>query len=78
MAQNPRKKDEIGNGPSMRTSISIEKEQAREKEHPSNEVEREAQQIDAEAENVPRADGGKDAWLFLASTFIVEAMIWGL
>ena len=26
---------------------------------------------------VPRADGGKDAWLFLAGCFIFEALIWG-
>ncbi|TGO36680.1 hypothetical protein BHYA_0117g00030 [Botrytis hyacinthi] len=28
-------------------------------------------------ENVPRADGGKDAWLFLAACFLFEALIWG-
>ncbi|TGO65987.1 hypothetical protein BOTNAR_0071g00240 [Botryotinia narcissicola] len=27
--------------------------------------------------NVPRADGGKDAWLFLAACFVFEALIWG-
>ncbi|KAF7925009.1 uncharacterized protein EAE98_007097 [Botrytis deweyae] len=27
--------------------------------------------------NVPRADGGKDAWLFLAACFLFEALIWG-
>ncbi|KAF7891267.1 uncharacterized protein EAF02_001592 [Botrytis sinoallii] len=27
--------------------------------------------------NVPRADGGKDAWLFLAAHFLFEALIWG-
>jgi hypothetical protein len=26
---------------------------------------------------VPQADGGKDAWLFLASCFTLEALIWG-
>lgn len=25
----------------------------------------------------PRADGGRDAWLFLAGCFIFEALIWG-
>lgn len=31
-----------------------------------------------EAESsVPRADGGKDAWLFLAACFVVEALVWG-
>lgn len=27
--------------------------------------------------SLPRADGGKDAWLFLAACFIVEALVWG-
>lgn len=27
--------------------------------------------------SLPRADGGKDAWLFLASAFILEALVWG-
>lgn len=27
--------------------------------------------------NVPRADGGRDAWLFLAACFLFEALIWG-
>lgn len=27
--------------------------------------------------SLPRADGGKDAWLFLAAGFVVEAMVWG-
>lgn len=26
---------------------------------------------------VPRADGGKEAWLFLAACFVVEALVWG-
>ncbi|KAJ9296497.1 hypothetical protein DTO271G3_5195 [Paecilomyces variotii] len=26
---------------------------------------------------LPRADGGKDAWLFLAACFMIEALIWG-
>lgn len=26
---------------------------------------------------LPPADGGKDAWLFLAAGFVVEAMVWG-
>jgi hypothetical protein len=28
--------------------------------------------------SLPRADGGKEAWLFLAACFIVEALVWGL
>ncbi|KAK3671385.1 hypothetical protein LTR78_008663 [Recurvomyces mirabilis] len=27
-------------------------------------------------QSLPRADGGKDAWLFLASCFVLEALIW--
>jgi len=27
--------------------------------------------------SLPPADGGKDAWLFLASCFMLEALIWG-
>lgn len=28
--------------------------------------------------SLPRADGGKDAWLFLAGCFFVEALVWGV
>lgn len=28
-------------------------------------------------DDLPRADGGKDAWLFLAACFVFEALIWG-
>ncbi|TAQ87516.1 hypothetical protein B7494_g4177 [Chlorociboria aeruginascens] len=27
--------------------------------------------------NLPRADGGKDAWLFLAGCFVLEGIVWG-
>jgi hypothetical protein len=27
--------------------------------------------------SLPQADGGKDAWLFLAAAFFVEALVWG-
>jgi hypothetical protein len=27
--------------------------------------------------SLPRPDGGKDAWLFLAACFVVEALVWG-
>lgn len=27
--------------------------------------------------SLPRADGGKDAWLVLAGCFILEALVWG-
>lgn len=30
-----------------------------------------------EGHSLPPTDGGKDAWLFLFSCFMLEAMIWG-
>ena len=27
--------------------------------------------------SLPPADGGRDAWLFLAACFVVEALVWG-
>ena len=27
--------------------------------------------------SLPPVDGGKDAWLFLAASFFVEALVWG-
>ncbi|KAJ4125906.1 hypothetical protein NW765_001681 [Fusarium oxysporum] len=30
-----------------------------------------------EASSLPPVDGGKDAWLFLAASFMVEALTWG-
>jgi len=27
--------------------------------------------------SLPQTDGGKDAWLFLAACFVVEALVWG-
>jgi hypothetical protein len=27
--------------------------------------------------SLPRADGGKQAWLFLAGCFFIEALVWG-
>lgn len=27
--------------------------------------------------SLPPADGGKDAWLYLAAAFVVEALTWG-
>lgn len=40
----------------------------------SNQLE---QQSDRPEFSLPRADGGKDAWLFLAACFVVEALVWG-
>ncbi len=28
--------------------------------------------------SLPQADGGKDAWLFLAAGFVIEALVWGM
>jgi hypothetical protein len=28
--------------------------------------------------SLPRADGGKEAWFFLAGCFIFEALVWGM
>jgi hypothetical protein len=27
--------------------------------------------------SLPQADSGRDAWLFLAACFVVEALVWG-
>ena len=32
---------------------------------------------DSHARTLPRADGGKDAWLVLAGCFVLEALVWG-
>jgi hypothetical protein len=47
---------------------------------PSNQEETENQRLDEQHGpefSLPQADGGKDAWLFLAACFIVEALVWG-
>ena len=31
-----------------------------------------------EMPGLPRVDGGKDAWLFLAACFMIEALVWGM
>lgn len=28
--------------------------------------------------SLPEADGGKEAWLFLAACFMIEALVWGM
>jgi len=33
--------------------------------------------LEREAVSLPPMDGGKDAWLFLAAVFVVEALVWG-
>ena len=34
-------------------------------------------QGDHSPQQLPPVDGGKDAWLFLAASFVVEALVWG-
>lgn len=31
-----------------------------------------------DAQSLPRADGGKDAWLFLMGGFMIESLVWGM
>ncbi|KAB8293952.1 hypothetical protein EYC80_009424 [Monilinia laxa] len=37
----------------------------------------EGESANTEGGNVPKADEGRDAWLFLAACFVFEALIWG-
>lgn len=30
-----------------------------------------------EMPSLPQVDGGKDAWMFLAACFMIEALVWG-
>lgn len=36
-----------------------------------------SQEHEAREEHLPRPDGGTRAWLFLAGSFMIEALIWG-
>lgn len=33
--------------------------------------------MEHEMPSLPPVDGGKDAWLFLAACFMIEALVWG-
>jgi hypothetical protein len=60
----------------MNTSTDIALGELRERHAESGDVSREQEQV----ELVPapkRADGGKDAWLFLAAGTVIEALVWG-
>lgn len=35
-------------------------------------------QAEHEQVSLPRVDGGRRAWLFLAGSFMIEALIWGI
>lgn len=43
----------------------------------SIERENEGLTIDIYHGSVPKTDGGKNAWLFLAGCFVLEALVWG-
>jgi hypothetical protein len=32
---------------------------------------------DLQTRSLPRADGGKDAWLVLSGCFVLEVLVWG-
>lgn len=34
--------------------------------------------MEHEMPSLPPVDGGKDAWLFLAACFMIEALVWGM
>ena len=34
-------------------------------------------EANTQSQTLPRADGGKDAWLALAGCFILEGLVWG-
>lgn len=34
-------------------------------------------QGEGNSQQLPPVDGGKDAWLFLAASFVIEALVWG-
>jgi len=55
------------------TSIELRRDMAHE-EGPSSDLEL---TVTNEFSSLPPVDGGKDAWLFLAASFMVEALIWG-
>lgn len=43
-------------------------------DHPGERLEEE---LSHQEFSLPRADSGKDAWLFLAAGFVIEALVWG-
>lgn len=45
---------------------------------PESRVEDGSAAMGIEMPGLPRVDGGKDAWLFLAASFMIEALVWGM
>lgn len=43
----------------------------------TSEFELESSTGERSLQELPPVDGGKDAWLFLAAAFVVEALVWG-
>jgi len=63
----------------MTKTITLDsiRERAEEQEIEARSWEDTGQSGEAEAVALPRADGGKDAWMFLAACFTIEALVWG-
>lgn len=61
-----------GQSPSLIPSQSQADENAWQAEEQGIDGNHEREQL-----NLPRADGGKDAWLFLCGCFMIEALVWG-
>ncbi|KAJ4263449.1 hypothetical protein NW762_006268 [Fusarium torreyae] len=59
------------------TSIELRQENVREEGYTSSQVEGLDLTPSHEVSSLPPVDGGKDAWLFLAASFMVEALTWG-
>jgi hypothetical protein len=79
----------VQQGDSYRRSVSpsdasqhvISTEVSRSQSQNDNEAWRTEENLPAdvgiEQVNLPRADGGLEAWLFLAGCFTIEALVWG-
>lgn len=60
----------------MNSSSDIALGELRERHVESGDAPREQEQA-ALIDTPRRADGGKDAWLFLAAGTVIEALVWG-
>jgi hypothetical protein len=73
----PRKPPSIGIVTVMsQTSIELRQDPGREEGFASSGLDLTSTH-ENEASSLPPVDGGKDAWLFLAASFMVEALTWG-
>ncbi|KAM5349162.1 hypothetical protein ACJ41O_008985 [Fusarium nematophilum] len=59
------------------TSIELQPRKEAIREDGSSESQVEGLTGGHELPSLPRVDGGKDAWLFLAASFMIEALTWG-